>query len=143
MSTEQGSFLGQGWQFPPAFSQGGAELGMVSEAEDIQQSLHILLSTGLGERIMQAHFGCDLQATLFASIDQALINTITQQVSDAILTHETRIKLDEVDVTVDADTAGMVHINIIYTVRTTNTRFNMVYPFYLHETHLGAGLSAV
>jgi phage baseplate assembly protein W len=143
MRIDQNDFLGQGWQFPPTFSQGGRELGMVADAEDIQQSLHILLSTGLGERIMQENFGCDLQAVVFESISQRLINRINQQISDAIIYHEPRIKLEQVNVSVDSDDAGLLKISIIYSIRTTNSRFNLVYPFYLYETHLGAGLSVI
>ncbi len=65
MSTDQ-PFLGTGWSFPPAFTKGGAEVEMVSGAEDIHQSLQILLSTRLGERVMQDEFGCDLHSVLFA-----------------------------------------------------------------------------
>jgi phage baseplate assembly protein W len=69
MADDQ-SFLGRGWSFPPAFSRSGAEVEMVSGAEDIRQSLGILLSTRLGERLMQDEFGCDLQHVLFEEIDR-------------------------------------------------------------------------
>ena len=59
------SFLGTGWSFPPTFTRGGAEVDLVSGADDIEQSLQILLSTRLGERLMQPDFGCDLQQVMF------------------------------------------------------------------------------
>ncbi len=127
------SFLGTGWSFPPTFTKGGAGVAMVSDVEDIQQSLQILLSTRLGERVMQDEFGCDLQHLLFEEIDQGLVNTITAMVTDAILYHEPRIKLNELDVSQDADEPGLLLISIDYTVRSKNSRFNMVYPFYINE----------
>lgn len=135
MTTENRSFLGQGWHFPPTFTQGGAELECVADTEDIQQSLHIILSTGLGERIMQSHFGCDLQQMLFEVIDQSLINRIRQEISDAIIYHEPRVQLEQVDVSVDEKVDGLLQIRMIYTIRSTNSRFNRVFPFYLYENH--------
>ena len=106
---------------------------MVSGAEDIHQSLQILLSTRLGERLMQEDYGCDLNHLLFAEIDQGLINDMNRIVSDAILYHEARISLDQLDVSESMDQPGLLLIRIEYTVRSTNSRFNMVYPFYLNE----------
>jgi phage baseplate assembly protein W len=97
MPTEQ-SFLGTGWSFPPAFSKGGTGVKTVSDYEDIDQSLHILLTTQLGERVMQDQFGCDLSRMLFEEINQGLINGISNMISDAILYHEPRIRLDHLDV---------------------------------------------
>lgn len=127
------SFLGTGWGFPPAFGRGGATVVMVSGNEDIEQSLQILLATRLGERVMQDSYGCDLHEMLFEEMDQVLVNNITRTVSDAILFHEPRIVLDSLDVSESASTQGLLLISIAYTVRKTNSRFNMVYPFYLNE----------
>ena len=42
----------------PALSDEVDQLVIVSEAEDIEQSLKILLRTHLGERTMQEEYGC-------------------------------------------------------------------------------------
>lgn len=127
------SFLGTGWRFPPDFGPGGAEVAMVSDAEDIHQSLMILCSTRLGERPMQASFGCNLDMFLFAEVDQALVNHIVASIHDAVLYHEPRIKLEDVDVTPDPRESGLLHIQLDYTVLDSNSRYNMVFPFYLNE----------
>lgn len=132
MPTDQ-AFLGTGWSFPPTFTPGGADVALVSGAEDIQQSLQILLSTRLGERVMQDEFGCDLQGVLFEEVDQSLINTVNSMIADAILYHEPRITLDQLDVTESPAEQGLLLISLEYTVRSTNSRFNMVYPFYINE----------
>lgn len=129
----QPSFLGTGWSFPPTFTKGGAELIVVSGPEDIHQSLQILLSTQLGERVMHEDFGCDLNTMLFEEVDQNLVNTIISMVTDAILYHEPRISLDHLDISESQREQGLLLISIEYTVRSTNSRFNMVYPFYLNE----------
>lgn len=132
MATEQ-SFLGVGWSFPPSFAAGGAAVAMVAGAADIEQSLHILLSTSLGERVMQDEFGCDLQSVFFAEMDQDLINALTSLITDAILYHEPRITLEQLDITESAAQQGLLLISIDYTIRNTNSRFNLVYPFYINE----------
>lgn len=127
------SFLGTGWSFPPEFGPGGAELATVSDVEDIHQSLAILFATRRGERPMQEAFGCNLDEHLFAEIDHALINQITNMIHDAILEHEPRIELRELDVSPDPVDAGVLRISLDYAVLGTNSRYNMVFPFYLNE----------
>lgn len=134
------SFLGTGWGFPPTFTGGGAGVETASGIEDIHQSLHILLSTRLGERVMLDEFGCDLNDVLFEEIDQGLVNTLTSLISDAILYFEPRITLDKLDVSESEADQGLLLIRLEYTVRSTNSRFNMVYPFYVNEASIpGAG----
>lgn len=129
------SFLGTGWSFPPAFTKGGANVEMAVGTEDIHQCLQIILSTQLGERIMQEGFGCDLNSAIFEEIDQSMVNSLTGMISDAILYHEPRISLDKLDISESQAQQGLLLISIEYTVRSTNSRFNMVYPFYINETH--------
>lgn len=127
------SFLGTGWSFPPRFLAGGAELELVSGPDDIRQSLELLLATRTGERPMQEPFGCDLGEVMFEEVDTALISHVTALISDAILRHEPRIALDHIDVTQSDRDAGVLTIRLEYTVLGTNSRYNMVYPFYLYE----------
>jgi len=132
VANDQG-FVGQGWAFPPQFSRGGKELKLAAGQEDIQQSLQILFSTQLGERLMQEGFGADLSTVLFEEVDQALVNTLTRLMTDAILYHEPRVSLDRLDVSENDTEKGLLLISLDYTIRSTNSRYNMVYPFYLNE----------
>lgn len=131
-SPTASGFLGTGWSFPPSFGRGGAEVEMVSDAEDVHQSLQILLVTSRGERPMQETFGCDLDTVMFEEMDQALIDRVTSLIHESILEHEPRIELHTVDVSA-ADEAGVLQIRIDYAIRGTNSRYNMVFPFYLNE----------
>jgi len=127
------AFLGRGWSFPPAFTRGGADVVMVSGADDIHQSLQILLSTRLGERVMREEYGCDLFEAQFEEIDQALINRITGLVTDAVIVGEPRIELDAVSAAESDKEPGLLLVQVAYTVKSTNSRYNLVYPFYLYE----------
>ncbi|MET0266847.1 MAG: GPW/gp25 family protein [Duganella sp.] len=132
------SFLGRGWSFPPTFSNGrsggaGGQVAMVSGADDIRQSLHILLSTAPGERVMRPEFGCGLKNHVFEHVGYGTIVQMKELIERAILFFEPRITLDRIEIS-DRDIAsGRLDIDLQYTVRMTNTRSNMVYPFYFTE----------
>lgn len=127
------SFLGTGWSFPPSFSARGGEVHVVSGEDDIEQSLGILLATQRSERVMQESFGCDLNEFLFTEISQGTIGRLRSFIEDAILHHEPRIVLNDIEVSESGAEAGLLLISIDYTIRATNSRFNMVYPFYINE----------
>jgi len=132
-SNTDASFLGKGWSFPPAFSRNGRDVQSVSDHEDIQQSLQILLNTVQGERIMREDFGCDLQRFMFEEISQSMVNSLTALITNAVLYYETRIELNNVQADESDQIEGLLMITVDYTVRSTNSRFNLVYPFYLNE----------
>jgi hypothetical protein len=132
----QTDFLGRGWAFPPAFFAQGGEVVMVSGEEDIRQSLNILLSTSMHERILHSDFGCELSRYLFEEIDQSLLNDLRSTISDAILKHEGRVQVDEIEIQDQASETGLLLISITYTIRTTNNRYNLVFPFYLNEASI-------
>ena len=131
--TADTSFLGTGWAFPPSFDWRSKEATLVSQVEDIEQSLHILLSTTPGERVMQPAYGCGLMRMVFTNINESTATEIKDMVARAILFFEVRITLNEVDIDWSDIANGLLRLQLDYTVRTTNTRSNMVYPFYLRE----------
>ena len=132
MTTET-QFLGTGWSFPPSFDWRSKEAVMVSQFQDIEQSLHILLSTVPGERVMQPAYGCGIQRMVFENVNDSTLTEIKDLVAKAILFFEVRITLHEVEVDLDGLMDGLLRLKLDYTVRTTNTRTNMVYPLYLRE----------
>lgn len=131
--TADTRFLGTGWSFPPGFDWRDKQAVLVSELQDIEQSLRILLGTAPGERVMQPAYGCGIRRMVFASLDESTITEIRDIVSRAVLFFEVRITLHDVEVDVADAAEGVLRLRLDYTVRTTNTRTNMVYPFYLRE----------
>lgn len=127
------TFLGIGWKFPPTFDRGTGSVMLVSEEEDIKESLFILLSTKPGERIMLPEYGCDLHKMLFESMDSSLITQIKSMIEHSILYFEPRIILNDIDIRPDKNTDGLLLIDVHYTIRKTNKRSNMVYPYYIIE----------
>ena len=129
------AFLGVGWGFPPEFYKRGEalETKMVAEEEDIRESLRILLSTRPGERVMQPDYGCGLHAMVFESLDESTVTELKDIIQRAILFYEPRITLESIDVNTEDELEGRLKIQLNYSVRKTNTRSNIVYPFYYLE----------
>jgi hypothetical protein len=127
------SFLGTGWRFPPAFGQTDRRAVLVSGEDDIRESLHVLLSTAPGERVMQPDYGCDLRSLVFSELDASAVTAVQDAIRRAILFFEPRIDLESVDADDARAAEGVLTLHLNYRVRTTNTRSNMVYPFYFIE----------
>jgi hypothetical protein len=127
------NFLGRGWSFPPRFDPRTKEAVMVSAADDIAESLWILLSTSPGERVMVPAYGCGLRRMVFEEATEQTITEMKELIRKAILFFEPRITLNRIDAQLADALSGRVEILLDYTVRTTNTRHNLVYPFYLHQ----------
>lgn len=130
------SFLGTGWKFPPEFENETGSVELVSNEKDIQESLQILLSTSLGERVMQPRYGCDLQDYLFEPLSSSVIGYIKERVKNSILLFEPRIVAEKIDVTADDSfdiIEGRFTISVTYTIPGTNSRFNYVFDYYKNE----------
>lgn len=125
-------YLGRGWSFPPTFSP-ALGVGMVQEEADVASSLEVLLSTRPGERVMQPLYGCNLSELLFESLDTRLKTLMADKVESSILYFEPRVLLERVRLDDSRELEGVVLIEVIYRVKTTNSRFNFVYPYYKRE----------
>ncbi len=127
------SFLGNGWSFPPSFLKEEKGVKMVSKEQDIEESLQILLSTRVGERIMNPEYGCNLNDIVFNNISANEETLIIEMIRLAILHYEPRIILNDIDINTSNINEGVLTFTIDYTIRTTNSRANYVFPFYLIE----------
>jgi phage baseplate assembly protein W len=133
MKTNEASFLGTGWAFPPAFNLQTHSVEMVSDEEDIKQSLFILFDTMKGERIMNTEYGSSLQTMVYEVISNTLLHFIIYRIERAILFFEPRIIVSNIDIDTSHEIEGILYISVFYTIIQTNTRNNIVYPFYLRE----------
>lgn len=126
-------FLGRGWSFPPRFDARNQQLAMVSEIEDIEESLRILMATTPGERVMQPAYGCSLRRYLFETMNEQTLTAMKDAIRKAILFFEPRVRLNRVEVSARDPLEGRLELLLDYSIRTTNTRHNLVYPLYLHQ----------
>ena len=127
------AFLGVGWSFPVQADGATGDAKMVAYEEDIRQALLLILETEPGERVMRPDFGAGLRGLVFEPLNTTTMSMVQHRVQQALVTWEPRINLREVLVTMDAAERTRLNIQISYEVRTTNTFYNWVYPFYLQE----------
>jgi phage baseplate assembly protein W len=124
-------FLGLGWNFPVARdSHGQIELAPDGE-EGIRQSIWTILATSPGERVMRPDFGCGIHDLVFGVNNAATATAVTRAVREALATWEPRIDVLDAYAAPDPSRPNVLVIEINYRVRSTNSRFNLVYPFYL------------
>ncbi len=127
------TFLGTGWGYPPEFDKNSRSVRLVSGIDDIDESLRVLMGTKPQERIMQPAYGCGLQTLIFENINESTLTLMKDAIQRAVLFFEPRIDLEEIEIDEERADEGVLYIKLIYKVRTTNSRSNLVYPFYFLE----------
>lgn len=132
MDNTDKSFLGTGWSFPPTFHREWYGVEMLSEEADVYSSIGIILATLTGERVMLPTFGCNLQPYVFEPMNAPTIAMIEKIVKEALTYHEPRIIVESLSSTPSQE-EGKLEVNIQYSIITTNTRYNYVFPFYMQE----------
>jgi len=132
IGNDQG-FLGTGWSFPPEFNRHARTVKMVSEEADIRESLRILMLTSPGERTLQPAYGCGLKRMVFEQMNESAETEMKDLIERAVLFFEARITLNKIDIGYEDLEKGLLTISLNFTVRTTNSRSNMVFPFYFRE----------
>ncbi len=132
MANEDRSFLGVGWSFPPTFRREWYGVEMLVEEEDVRSSMRIIVETITGERVMLPTFGANLQPFVFEPMTPPTIAMIEKIVRDALVLHEPRIVVEDLTTTPRPE-EGFLEINVSYSLITTNTRYNYVFPFYTTE----------
>ncbi len=124
-------FLGVGWKFPPTMRNNAL---LLSEGEDvIRESILLILRTTRGERIMRPDFGCGINDMVFAENNATTHTLLAEVVNDALLEFEPRVNVNDVRVTADPDEDNRVNIEIEYTIKSSNAKENIVYPFFLEN----------
>lgn len=127
------AFLGKGWRFPLQLDgDGGIELSHYAQA--VRQSIELIIGTRLGERVMRPDFGCRVHDLVFALNNAETIGVIVNEVRRALVLWEPRIDLVHITAERGQELPSQLILRIDYRLRVDNSRFNLVYPFYLEGT---------
>jgi Bacteriophage baseplate protein W len=130
---DQGSeFLGAGIAFPLHVNEDGL-VAMNALEDHVRQSILLILQTAKGERVMRPNFGARLSDLAFEPLSQATITLAEHYVKEALTRFEPRIEVLSVEITVRAPKQDHLFIHLRYRVRSTDTTFNLVYPFYIER----------
>lgn len=125
-------FLGSGWKYPVTVDFEG-KIAVSKYEADIKEAIWIILGTAKGERVMRSDFGCGIHDFVFSPINTITLNLIENSVREALTLWEPRIELTNVKISTEEAYEGKLLVSIDYRVRSTNSRFNIVYPFYIKE----------
>ena len=132
-------FLGRGLKFPLQVDPRTGKIAMADQEEDIREAIGIILRTGKGERVMRPDFGSNTMDYAFSSVSSSMTNSVSHELRLVLLEQEPRIQDVEVQCEELDQNSGAVVIHVSYTVRSTNNRYNHVYPFYQTEGSEGGG----
>ena len=126
-------FLGRGLKFPLQIDPSTGRLAMSVHEEDIKEAVGIIIRTYHGERVMRPDFGTSIYDYSFIPTAHYSTEAIEYEIKNQLDRQELRIT----DVSVSAQPAEGVDTTLVvsveYTVRSTNNRYNVVYPFYKME----------
>ena len=123
--------IGQGINFPLRFTN-SSQVGVVEQSnagERIKDSLHLILATRVGERVMNPEFGSRLYQLVFEPNDAVLQRLLVFYTVEAIKRWEKRVELVHVSILDDLTDQSTVGIHIQYTIRNSHVQGSYVYPF--------------
>jgi Bacteriophage baseplate protein W len=123
-------FIGRGWAFPLRTDATGG-IALVGREREIEEAIRLILGTSPGERPMRPEFGCRIADFIFGSADGATANAISAEVQRSLRRWEPRIDVHEVLVSFDAVDQTVLYVDVRYSIRRTNDRRNLVFPFYV------------
>jgi Bacteriophage baseplate protein W len=126
-------FLGTGWRFPILPDEAG-RLGYAAGEQSIEHCLRALLLTGVGERVMRPDLGTRAQESVFAPGSVQNLRDLERSIAEAVRTYEPRVELDSVRAEAGLADESRVTVSVEYRIRRTNTKANLVFPFYLGLT---------
>jgi phage baseplate assembly protein W len=127
------AFLGAGWAYRVRAREDARDVELAEHEEDVRQAVRIILETGRGERVMRPDFGAGLDDFMFEPLNTTTRALIKYRVEEALITWEPRIRVEAVEVVLVPGERSRADVRIEYSVRATNTFYNLVYPFYARE----------
>jgi len=132
VAEQEREFLGTGWVFPPRPDANGT-LRFVSGEELVIEGIEIVLGTSPGERQMRPEFGCGIYELVGEANTVALRGLVKERVREALTRWEPRIDVLDVRVEAPDEQLNRMDIHVDYRIRSNNSFFNLVYPFFLTE----------
>lgn len=132
VATNLLEIIGQGIAFPFQFTS-NKQVGVIRQSnagERINDSIHIILSTRIGERPFNPEFGSRLPELVFEPNDAILARLLVFYTGEALKRWERRIEVLRVVILENyEDDRNQVGVQVEYTIRNSHIRGSYVYPF--------------
>lgn len=128
--TGDGDFLGRGWAFPVDVD-GRGDVRTAADEQTVEDAIRVIIGTAKGERVMRPDFGCGIHEYVFDTVDANTLSLVETSVEEALIEFEPRIAVEDVSTSTEDLSEGVLLIEVDYRIRGSNTRRNLVYPFYL------------
>jgi len=123
-------FVGSGWSFPLRTDTTGS-IALSSGSREIVEAIRLIVGTSPGERPMRPEFGCTIHERVFDTADATTVGEIARDVKEALRRWEPRIEVQSVDVTIDDMEHEKLYVDVGYSIRGSNDKRNLVFPFYV------------
>ncbi len=123
-------FLGKGAKFPLQVDPATGRIMTVSGNRAVKESIYLILMTQVTERLVRPGFGSDIMSYAFMDTSTTMMSILRRDMTQTILQQEPRVSDVEIRTEFRSD-RGAVIIYINYLVSATNTRDNLVFPFYI------------
>jgi uncharacterized protein len=110
---DEGKLFGRGAAFPPRISSDG-RWAWSAGADNIRESIEVILLTDPGERLMLTSFGSGLGRFLFEPNTASTRRLIQERIQNALRLWEPRINVEQVSVAPDPDSGQRAIVTIEY-----------------------------
>ena len=134
----QNQVLGKGLAFPMREDPTNGDFLGVAGADNVKQCIIDLITTRVGERLMNEDLGTEIADSVFES-QQAVIDILPLRVREAINQFEPRVQsvtASAVPFSLDNGLRG-VKLNVSWVLRSGGGRDSLVYPYYLEPAEGG------
>lgn len=81
---------------------------------------------------MRPDFGCRLNELVFSPNTMSTATLLRSFIEEALQNWEPRIEVDDITVTPRSDRSEL-EVSIDYSIRASNSKYNLVYPFFLES----------
>lgn len=122
--------LGTGIKFPLQVNQTTGRFLLSQGADNVKESLYLILMTQQGERFTRQEFGSRIMAYPFIETSTTMLNIMAREIQNTILEQEPRIWQVEVEIEPD-QRQGYLQVELRYMLRETQTKDSMTVPFYI------------
>lgn len=119
--------LGKGISFPLTIDANTKDFVKVAYEENVKECIYWLISTRVGERIMNEDVGTLVNASIFEDME-VVADVVPFQIAEAIAKFEPRV--ENVRVKAEQTSLTELRVTVIWTVRATGRVDNLVYPYY-------------